>query len=379
MKHIKKINYIWILIFSILSCQSNSNSEENTTDSTKAASVSFSLTNEQIKSLRIELTSPQKTQIQTEKMVNGTVMVDPNTALEIHVPYAGYLKNARLLDGQSVSAGQVVGMIENPYFLEVQRDYLQSRIELSKIRSEYERFQKLWNSKSISEKEWIEAKSSYESTQLKNQSLRQLLITLHLQPEKINAENLSAQVPLISPISGIITESNVNNGKYYQPEERIAKVINLSSAYLELTAFERDKNSIHLNDQIAAYEIENTEAQIKAIVSSVDPSIASDGSFKLLAKIKSTEFNLKNGMHVQAKISGISESAFQLPKSCLVGNPDAPQLVQSISENDFKLVSIVLLKEDNQFIYFHFKDSKKAKNKYVNQGAYDIYMEMLKE
>lgn len=384
MKSSNKIIFTLILVISLFSCSSNPNSIEQSANSESADSNQdsrelFSLGKEQLQSLQIDFTSPEKTQISTEKVVNGMVMVDPNASVEIHVPYAGYLKKANLMDGQPVIVGQVIGTVENPYFLEVQRDFIQSRIELGKIKSEYERFQKLWNTKSISEKEWIDAKSQFESAQLKHQSLRQLLISFHLQPEKISVENLSAGVPLLSPISGMITESNVNNGKFYQPDERVAKVINFSSAYLELTAFERDKNRIRIGDGIEASEIENSNAKINAVVTSIDPSIANDGSFKVIAKIKSSEFNLRKGMHIQAKISGVSETVFRLPKTCLVGNPDDPKLLQQVSSNQFKLIGVTLTREDEQFIYFQFKGNEKTEIKYVSKGAYDIYMEMLKE
>lgn len=384
MKSSNKIIFTLLLASSLFSCNSNPNSEDASIHSDSANSISgsrapFSLSNEQLQSLKIDFTSPEKAQISAEKVVNGLVMVDPNASIEIHVPYSSYLKKANLIDGQSVTAGQIIGTIENPYFLEVQRDFIQSRIELSKIKSEYERFQQLWNTKSISEKEWIDAKSQYESAQLKHQSLRQLLISFHLQPEKINSENLSAQVPLLSPISGMITDANINNGKFYQPDERVAKVINFASAYLELTAFERDKNRIRIGDRIEASEIEISDAKIHAVVASIDPSIASDGSFKVIAKIKSSDFNLKKGMHVQAKISGVSETVYRLPKTCLVGNPDEPKLLQKLSSNQFRLIEVLLIKEDEQFIYFQFKGTEETEIKYVSKGAYDIYMEMLKE
>lgn len=372
---------VLLLVFGLISCQSDSpkQTDEIEGQESSANSELFTLSQEQQNSLKLEFTSPKAEKISAEKKVNGTVEVDPNASLEIHVPYAGYLKKSNLLDGKSVAAGEIIGVVENPYFLEVQRDFIQSRIELNKIKSEFERYQKLWNAKSLSEKEWIDAKSNFESAQLKYQGLRQLLLSFHLQPDKLSAENLSAQVPIISPIAGIITESNVNNGKFYQPDERIAKVINFSSAYLELTAFERDKNQIRIGDWIEAREIENSQDQLKAIITSIDPSIANDGSFKVIARIKSSPMNLKKGMHVQAIISGARESVFQLPKTCLVGNPDDPKLLQRVSTNQFKLVAISMIKEDNQFIYFQFKGIEKTENKYVSQGAYDIYMEMLKE
>jgi cobalt-zinc-cadmium efflux system membrane fusion protein len=387
MKPVNNMTWVLLLIISIASCQSDNNLKSNNQDSMdKVSVVNFSLSAEQLKSLKIEFTSPEKVNIQAEKTLNGIVNIDPKSAMEIHVPYAGYLKKMTVLDGQSVSSGQTIGVIENPYFLEVQRDYLQSRIELKKTQSEYERFQKLWSSKSISEKEWIDAQSSFEMIQLKHQSLKQLLISFNINPDKLQSGNLSSQVPLVSPISGIITESNVNNGKFYQPEERIAKVINFSSAFLELTAFERDKNDIQLGNGLIATEIDHPEQKLMAKVTQIDPTINSDGSFKVIAQLLTSNNNLKKGMHIQAKISGTQETVFSLAKSSLVGNPDQPQLIKRVAENEFSLIPIVLIKEDSDRIYFQFKGNKLSKNevqpsenKFVSSGAYDIYMEMLKE
>ncbi len=125
--------------------------------------------------------------------------------------------------------------------------------------------------------------------------------------------------------------------------------------------------------------MDHPENTLTAKITQIDPTIHSDGSFKVLAQLQSNRTNLKKGMHIQAKISGTSESVFSLPKSSLVGSPDQPQLIKQLAENEFSLLDIELLKEDNERIFFQFKSTEANDSKFISQGAYDIYMEMLKE
>src|SRR5665811_589746 len=62
--------------------------------------------------------------------LNGVVAVEPKSMATVSAPLGGYLKTAGLLPGEAVKNGQVLAIIENPEFIRIQQEYLESLAKL---------------------------------------------------------------------------------------------------------------------------------------------------------------------------------------------------------------------------------------------------------
>src|SRR5215217_2315613 len=75
--------------------------------------------------------------------VSGVIDVDPASVVTISAPLGGYIKSAGLLPGQTIRKGQVIATLENPEFINLQQEYLESKSRLGFLEQEYQRQKQL--------------------------------------------------------------------------------------------------------------------------------------------------------------------------------------------------------------------------------------------
>ncbi|MFX6182913.1 efflux transporter periplasmic adaptor subunit, partial [Acinetobacter baumannii] len=74
---------------------------------------------------------------------SGVLDVPPQQLLTVSSPYGGTLKSTDLLQGKPVVKGEVIAVLENPEFIQLQQDYLDYKSQLVYLKEELERQQEL--------------------------------------------------------------------------------------------------------------------------------------------------------------------------------------------------------------------------------------------
>src|SRR5690606_14473323 len=67
--------------------------------------------------------------------INGTIDVPPEGRAEISNYYGGYVRNLNLLTGQSVKKGELLFTLENPEYVQMQQDFLETKSQLAYLKS----------------------------------------------------------------------------------------------------------------------------------------------------------------------------------------------------------------------------------------------------
>ena len=63
--------------------------------------------------------------------LNGMIDVPPQNLVSVAIiPLGGYLKSSSLLPGKLEIKGQVIAVIENPQFIQLQQDYLMAKSKI---------------------------------------------------------------------------------------------------------------------------------------------------------------------------------------------------------------------------------------------------------
>jgi cobalt-zinc-cadmium efflux system membrane fusion protein len=152
----------------------------------------------------------------------------------------GYLKSTILLPGAPVAKGQVVGMMEDQSFIQLQQDYLTARAKISYLAAEATRQKELSEADASSKKSYQLASGEYAVQEVLVRSFAEKLRLIHVDPDKLNAGSISATVPLLSPINGFVSKVNVNVGKYVNPSDVLFELINPDDIHAAITVFEND-------------------------------------------------------------------------------------------------------------------------------------------
>ena len=88
------------------------------------------LSNEQIKSANIVLGKIEQKSLSSILKVNGKIDVPPQNMVSVSVPLGGYLKSTKLLPGMPVRKGEVIAVMEDQQYIQIQQDFLMAKAKL---------------------------------------------------------------------------------------------------------------------------------------------------------------------------------------------------------------------------------------------------------
>jgi cobalt-zinc-cadmium efflux system membrane fusion protein len=179
--------------------------------------------------------------------------VPPQNLVSVSIPLGGYLKSSNLLPGMPVSKGQVIAVIENPQFIQLQQDYLMAKSKAHFAELDYNRQKTLNQSQASSDKAMQLAQSEMNSQRILMNSLAQQLRLININPESLKSGSITKSVPVYSSINGFVSKVNVNIGKYVNPSDVLFELINPDDIHLNLKVYEKDLENLKKGQRFVAY------------------------------------------------------------------------------------------------------------------------------
>lgn len=208
------------------------------------------LTRQQFDASEMEIGTIKLSDIRQTLKATGMLDVPVENRAIISAYFGGFITYANLLPGDKVRKGQLVASIQNPDFIRMQEDFLKAREELAYSKSVYDR-QLILNEEKISSRDnLLQATNNYFSTLARYESLFKTLKLININPEALQAGNLSSTANIYSPIEGYITASNGVNGMNISPGFVIYEIINTDHMHIELKVFEKDILKVEIGQQI---------------------------------------------------------------------------------------------------------------------------------
>lgn len=344
--------YILIIIVILGACKSNEENSSSITSTEKENGITIS--KQQFDSENMKLGTLTEQNFNQEISVSGMVDVAPSNKANVSTFIGGYITNTPLLIGDKVKKGQLLVTLKNIEFVEIQQQYLEIKESLNYLKSEFERQQTLFKEKITSQKKFLNAESNYKSSLAKFNGLRKKLQMLHLDPDKINQENLLSTINIYAPIDGNITKVHVTNGAYINSNEVILEIVNTDHLNLELDVFEKDILKVK-QEQLIQFNIpESSNKTFKASVHLVGTSIdESNRTVKVHGDIDNEQTIFIVGMFVEANIIIDSKAAAALPTSAIFKTNDSYYVLaldQKTTEGyQFKKINIKKGDEKNNY------------------------------
>ncbi|MEO6584165.1 MAG: efflux RND transporter periplasmic adaptor subunit [Ferruginibacter sp.] len=352
------------------------------TDTLAATPEEVTLTADQYKVAAIELGKVEMRNLSNVIKVNGTIDVEPQSVVSISAPLGGFVKSAGLLPGQAVRKGQVMAVIENAEFINMQQDYLESKSRMTYLQQELKRQQELQKEEINSLKTLQQISSEYNTMVAKMAGLKQKLALIGINANNVKSGNISRTANLYSPISGYVTESNVNRGKYVQPSDVLFELTNKNYMHLALNVFEKDVRKINPGQPIRFALASETDYNREAKVSLIGKSTEEDGTVPVHAHLNiSNDVALYPGMYVKAMIETRTEDVPALPAEAIIQSEGKDFIfIQTDTANNqttFKMIPVVKGIEQEGFVAVTLPSNFDiAKSKVVLKGAYSILSAM---
>jgi len=311
----KLLILISVLFFTLVSCNETKKAEAESLEVLPEDIVE--LRDDQIKLANIETGSIEMRSMSGTLKVNGSVAVASQNMATVCMPMGGFIKKTSLMPGNAVRKGQILAILENQEYVDIQQNYLEAKNKLEYAEAEYNRHNDLYKDDVYSQKNMQQVKTEYKSLKVQVNALKQKLALIGINAGRLNENNISSSVALTSPISGYVKTVNVNLGKSVSSTDVLFEIVNSDKLFLELTLFEKDADKVAKGQKIRFF-INNETEEHEAIISQTGKSINEDKTYKVYATIKGVCENVLPGMYVNAILDATPNRVTSLPSEAVV-------------------------------------------------------------
>ncbi|EJL70598.1 efflux RND transporter periplasmic adaptor subunit [Chryseobacterium populi] len=333
------------------------------------------LSDAQLKNTPIETESLSVKNISTVLKINGKIDVPPQNLVSVSVPLGGYLKNTTLLPGMRVNKGQVIAVIENPQFIQLQQDYLMAKSKLHFAELDYNRQKKLNQSQASSDKVMQQAQSEMNSQRIMMNTLAEQLQLVNINPGSLTSGNIRKSVPVYSTINGFVSKVNVNIGKFVNPSDVLFELINPNDIHLNLKVYEKDLGMLKIGQRFTAYTNTQPEKKYDGEIILISKDINADGTADVHCHFEQYDHSLTPGMYMNAEIETQTSFSNALPEESTVNFEGKDYVFVQEKRQTYKLIPVMLGEAENGFIQIkNFEDFKNRK--IVTKNAYTLLMKL---
>lgn len=277
----------------------------------------ITLTKEQYNSAGIQTGKLRNRKMGNVITANGKLDVPPQQMVSVSVPIAGFIKSTSLLEGTYVKRGQVIAVLENLDYVQIQEDYLEVKSKYEYAVKDYERQRQLASEKVNSEKTLQQAKANFQSLQAKYKGLESKLKLMNINPAGIENRNISSTINVYAAITGYITDVNINVGQYVSPQDVLFRIVNTQHLHVELTVFEKDIAKLEVGQNVR-FTLANETKERNAKVHLIGRKISEDRTTLVHCHLENEDTRLLPGMFLKAFIQTNEMEVYALPASAIV-------------------------------------------------------------
>ena len=359
---------------------------KKSTSEEAGTSARLQLSREQIAHTNISFGLPVEKNMSDEIPARGIVALPPDGQARINSFSSGIMKRIHVHMGQKVSRGQVLAMITGPELITMQENYLKSVYALEMLEKEYQRLQQLEVDNISSQKQLEQAKSAYLSEKATAQSLHERLLLQHIDPEGLMKDGIRSEIPVISPIDGIINQINFSVGEILSPDQVLFEVLDLSRLMVKISVLERDIPHISVGQNVMFVPSNLGDKPYPAKVVAIGGKVEESAKVvNVVLKPGEIPEKLLPGMFVAAMIRVDAHMAHCVPEAALIYDENNHSILfytednpESATQITFKHLEVEPGYRNNGFVEVAGLSQLPANAQVVFDGGYYLYSELLK-
>ena len=372
----KKISII-ILALGMFSCQGDKSSEA-TSDRQEQENNTVQLTDEQAKITTIEMEEMGNKEISTVIHLKGKMTTSPENQISISMPLGGYLKSTKLIPGMKVKKGQVLAVMEDQQYVQLQQEYLTKVAQMKYAQAELDRQKKLNETQASSNKVLQEAQMEYTTHAVAIKALSEHLKLIGISPQNLSENNISKSVSILSPINGFVSQVNANVGKYVNPSDVLFELVDPSQLLLKLTVFDMDLKELSIGQTVIAYNNSAPNKKYTGTIQAVNYQLSADGSTVVFCSLNASGTQMIPGQYMNADIELKNHAADVLPEIAILDFEGKKFVFTSEGKNKYQMHEVQIGSAENGLIEILNAADLKGQN-IVIKGAYQLLMELNKD
>jgi cobalt-zinc-cadmium efflux system membrane fusion protein len=375
---IKIKNILALLVIAIIVASCGGKKEEGKVEAKTEDSNAVELTDGQFKTATIAIGKAEMKALSGAIKVNGMLDVPPQNLVSVSPPMGGFVKSTELLQGVKVTKGEVIAVMQNSEYIQLQQDYVDFKSQLEYLEAEYKRQQELAKDNVNSQKILLQSKTQYESMMAKVGGLKSKLNLLGINTEQITSGNFQNTITLYAPISGYVTQVNVNIGKFVNPTDVMFKIVDTEHLHAELTVFEKDVRKLKIGMKVRFTLANETEERF-ATVYLIGREIGEDRTVRIHCHLDKEDTDLLPGMYLKAYVEAGTHEVAALPDKAIVNFEGKDYIfVVDTKKAGHHFIMTEVTKGISELGYTEitFPEGVTIETAIVINGAYDILAKM---
>ena len=317
------------------------NKAEAAKEQATISEATVTLTDAQLKNAALEIGKAQIREIQSVIKVSGKIDVPPQNMVSVSFPLGGYLKSTKLLPGMHINKGDVIAVMEDQQYIQLQQDYLTAKARQEYLEAEYQRQQELNKSKASSDKVYQQAVAEYKSNRILISSLRQKLQLIGINADKLNESNISKSVSVHSPIDGFVSAVDVNIGKYVTPSDVLFELVNPTDIHLALTVYEKDISKLYMGQKVLAFTNNNPGKKYPCEVILIGKDVSNERAVQVHCHFEAYDKTLVPGMYMNAELELQKENVLAVPEDAVVRYNNKQYIFVASSSKTYEMKEVV--------------------------------------
>ncbi len=328
---------------------------------------------EQLKNADITIGYPAEMNMHSTIKVNGVVDVPPQGMVSVSFPLGGYLKSSHLLPGMGVKKGEVIAILEDQSYVQLQQDYLMAKAKMEFLSTDLSRQKELSEQDAASKKTYQQASSEFKIQQVLIRSLEEKLRIVGIDPEKLSVNTITRTISLRSPINGYVAKVNVNIGKYVNPADVLFELVDPDDIHAALTVFEKDIMQIKKGMRASVTLADKPGKKYEVDVILVTRNVDENRGGLVHCHFENANHELLPGMFLNGSFELDNKKAIAVPESAVVRYQSKPYIFIAKDSTRFEMVEVEIGISDRQMIELKAKENTDwRQQKVVLKNAYSL-------
>jgi cobalt-zinc-cadmium efflux system membrane fusion protein len=371
------MNYSLFLFILLLLTGCGHTASDTQTNEQETHTKSITLTDAQKKNSTISIGSLLQKDLSEIIKVHGKIDVPPQNLISVSIPMGGFLVSSDLLPGMHVKKGQVIAVLEDQQYIQLQEDYLTTKVRLEQAEADFIRQRDLNESKAGSDKVFEKAKAEYQSLKVILRSLAEKLELLHINAKTLTEQSLSRRVKIYAPFNGFVSKVFVNIGKYVNPSDVLFELVNPKDIHVNLHVFEKDIVKLSIGQNLIVYTNSNPDKKYPCEILLISKDISTDGTAEVHCHFEQYDQTLIPGMYMNADISVDHSHVMCLPEESIVSFEGKQYIFLKDHNDSYTIKDIQTGIRDKGFVQILNPEDLQKKS-IVIKGAYSLLLQSKK-
>jgi membrane fusion protein, heavy metal efflux system len=296
----------------------------------------------------VQVVAVEKTKLARVLRMTGTVTYNLFKTTPVFTAVGGPVHEILVAPGENVKAGQPMLTVNSPDYSMLRSAYIKARDTFQLAEKNYNRSKDLYDHHAIAERDMEQAESDRAQAQADLQSSEAGLRVLGVaDPEALVKGPASFQVPLLAPVSGMVTDRLVGPGQLLASgSTQCFTISDMSTVWVLLNVYQSDLGAVRVGDSVDITTDSYPEVfhgRVSYVAAAVDPTTRT-----LQARIVTDNpgEKLKNNMYVTATVrAGVIDGALLVPDAAVLRDTENQPFVYVQTESNKFARQLVTLGE----------------------------------